>query len=150
MKRRDFPSHIIVHCSDTPPGMDIGAETIRGWHKERGWDDIGYHFVIVRDGGVEQGRAQDMVGVHVKGWNHCSVGICLVGGGSGAFDFTRHQMDSLKALVHRLKNYWPDAVVLGHRDFTTDKTCPNFNVQEWWQEMRWRDEDHVDSAPESA
>ena len=79
--------HIIVHCSYTPPSMDIGAETIREWHtlpkpKGRGWSDIGYHWVIRRNGTVEAGRSEERAGAHAKGYNQDSIGICLIGGKS--------------------------------------------------------------------
>lgn len=160
MKTRDVTSHIVVHCSATHPDTDIGAAEIRELHAGpktsrivwngqtilcKGWDDIGYHFVVRRSGETEIGRDQDVQGAHVLGWNACSVGICLVGGGNGTFDYTRYQMDALKSLVNNLKCYWPDAVVLGHRDFLAGgKSCPNFDVKAWWQELRWRQEDFVD------
>lgn len=79
---------IIIHCAYTPPGMDIGATEIRRWHvEERGWKDIGYHYVVRRDGDVEPGRDLDgdgdvveEVGAHAAGHNAHSIGICLVGG----------------------------------------------------------------------
>ena len=72
---------IVVHCSATTPTMDIGVGTIRGWHVlERGWSDVGYHFVITRDGEVQTGRPIERSGAHAKGFNKHSVGICYVGG----------------------------------------------------------------------
>ena len=68
-----------MHCSDTPPGMNIGAAEIREWHLERDFIDIGYHWVIPRDGSLEQGRPADTVGAHTFGYNSTSVGVCLVG-----------------------------------------------------------------------
>jgi N-acetylmuramoyl-L-alanine amidase len=71
---------LVVHCAATKASMDIGAKEIRRWHKDRGWDDIGYHYVIRRNGDVEIGRPENAVGAHVAGKNSTSVGICLVGG----------------------------------------------------------------------
>src|SRR3546814_3669760 len=72
---------IILHCSYTPPSMDIGAAVIKGWHVDgNGWTDIGYHFVLRRNGAVEEGRPLDVVGAHAKNFNGRSIGICLVGG----------------------------------------------------------------------
>ena len=131
-------TQIVIHASATPPGMDIGAEEIRGWHKQRGWSDIGYHAVIRRNGKVEDGRNIERAGAHVKGHNENSFGICLVGGTSSdasqaEFNFTRHQMASLVRLLDVLKNEFPDAEVLGHRDFPgVAKACPCFNVRAWY------------------
>src|SRR3546814_13006463 len=68
---------IILHCSYTPPSMDIGAAVIKGWHVDgNGWTDIGYHFVLRRNGAVEEGRPLDVVGAHAKNFNGRSIGIC--------------------------------------------------------------------------
>ena len=122
---------IIIHCAATTPDMDIGAEEIDQWHRARGWDGIGYHFVIRRSGLVEEGRSLDKVGAHVRGHNAHSVGICLVGG-KDQFDFTIGQMKSLDSLVHSLLRDYPDATIKGHQDYDTNKECPRFNVQEYF------------------
>ena len=114
----------IVHCSDTPATMDIGVKEIDQWHKERGWKGIGYHYVIRRDGTIEFGRDLDQMGAHTKGHNSDSVGVCLVGGWKGEFNFTIAQLMSLKNLVNILQKE-----VFGHRDFDPSKTCPCFNVK---------------------
>ena len=77
---REETKYIVIHCSQTRPSQDIGAKEIDRWHRERGWLKIGYGKVIKRDGTIEQGRGDDEVQAHVKGYNHCSYGVCLVGG----------------------------------------------------------------------
>ena len=111
---RTSTDYIIVHCSDTPKEMDIGADTIRRWHvEENGWSDIGYHFVIKRDGTVENGRGQDDTGAHARGYNDKSIGICMVGGKPNA-NFTAAQWVSLEDLVKNLWLEYPLAEVVGH------------------------------------
>lgn len=123
---------IVIHCADTPSNMDIGAAEIRIWHvNDNGWSDIGYHWVIRRNGQVEEGRPEDQAGAHVRGHNSDSIGVCLVGG-KGGFNFTRVQMAALEAKVIDLKAKYPDAEVLGHCDLDGSKTCPNFDVPQWW------------------
>lgn len=121
----------IVHCSYTPPEMDIGANEIRRWHKDRGWTDIGYHFVIRRDGTLEAGRPIARRGAHARGHNDDSVGICLVGGQNAAktgpdCNFTLKQYESLRVLKNTLEEQhtltWH-----GHREFSS-KSCPCFDV----------------------
>lgn len=81
MAQRKETKRIVVHCSATTPGMDIGAAEIRDWHvNENSWDDIGYHIVIRRDGTIEMGRQEGAQGAHAAGYNHDSFAICLVGG----------------------------------------------------------------------
>lgn len=123
---------IVIHCADTPSTMDIGVKEIRQWHvKERGWKDIGYHYVIRRNGTVEFGRDLEVVGAHVAGHNTHSIGICLVGGKPKA-NFTLEQWASLAKLVEGLKFTYKNAEVLGHCDLDKNKTCPQFDVRAWW------------------
>lgn len=132
---RTKTDYLVVHCSATPPDMDIGAAEIRRWHVENnGWRDIGYHFVIRRSGALEAGRAIDDVGAHVAGVNDRSIGVCLVGGvdasNKPADNFTAAQRITLDAVLRMLVKAYPGAVVRGHRDFA-NKACPSFDAMEW-------------------
>ncbi len=130
--------YIVVHAADTKPSMDIGVKEIRKWHvEERKWSDIGYHFVIRRDGSIESGRPLDVPGAHVRGFNGVSWGICMVGGmterGTTDSNFTKNQYFSLDILITELLDKAPQARAQGHRDFKgVTKTCPNFNVREFY------------------
>lgn len=132
-------NEIILHCSATPPTMDIGVAEIKRWHtdpppKGRGWNDIGYHFVVRRNGGIENGRPVATPGAHTQGHNANSIGICLVGGtdknGKTEDNFTPMQMQTTERLVRVLKVEYNKATVHGHREFAS-KDCPSFDVQEW-------------------
>lgn len=134
-------NELIVHCADTPAGMDIGADEIRRWHTDpepagNGWSDIGYHYVIRRNGEVEVGRAVEIVGAHCRGSNFNSLGVCLVGGrgetGGADFNFTRAQMDSLETLYADLQDWFAGIKITGHRDHA-GKPCPSFNVTEYFK-----------------
>lgn len=127
---------IIFHCSDTPKEMDIGAEEIRRWHtdpkpKGNGWLDIGYHFVIRRNGLIEVGRPVGIDGAHVKGHNIDTIGICMVGG-KGGVNFTKEQWSAAEELTKKLKDRYPEAEVKGHRDYDDGKDCPFFDAGAWW------------------
>lgn len=137
MHDRIETKYIAIHCSDTPPSMEIGVDEIRSWHvDDNKWSDIGYHYVIKRDGTIENGRDIQKVGAHERRINRTSVAICLVGGKTQNFkepdfNYTDKQMASLRSLVTRLVRYYPKAQVVGHNEFS-EKTCPNFNVPAWW------------------
>ena len=129
---------IVIHCAATKPNQDIGRAEIDRWHRERGCLGIGYHFVIRRNGKVENGRPLEKAGAHVQGLNANSIGICLVGGlnanGQPAPEFTAEQWDALETLVRTLKKQFPDARIAGHNEFAA-KACPSFNVQEWRKDI---------------
>lgn len=132
-KRTDY---LVVHCSATPPNLDIGAAEIRGWHKAKGWADIGYHYVIRRNGIVEAGRPENLVGSHVQGHNSNSLGICMVGGTDARQkpenNYTPEQWASLQTLLTRLFGKYTGAKILGHRDFpAVAKACPCFDAIDW-------------------
>lgn len=121
--------YIVVHCSDSPQGRGDNAATIHAWHKDgNGWSGIGYHFVVLEDGTVERGRPTYWHGAHVKGHNAESIGICLIGVDS----FPREQLMALREQIDRLRYQFPDAAVVGHRNLDKRKTCPNFEVSEWY------------------
>jgi N-acetylmuramoyl-L-alanine amidase len=141
-------SLLVVHCSATPPTMDVGADTIRRWHQEAGYRTIGYHYVIRRSGLVEAGRPVEQVGAHVRGHNANSIGVCLVGGidatGKPESNFTAAQFASLRGLLDGLRKRFPGARICGHRDLSPDKNgdgkidsrdwvkaCPSFDVGVW-------------------
>lgn len=133
-KERKETKHVIVHCAATKPSMDVGVREIRQWHKERGFLDVGYHFIIRRNGTIEDGRDVNQVGAHTVGQNETSVGVCLVGGVDDKLqpqaNFTPQQMATLRKLLGELKVKFPEAVVKGHRDFAA-KACPSFDVKRW-------------------
>lgn len=127
---------IIIHCSATPPKMDIGVAEIRQWHLEKGWADVGYHYVIRRSGNIEPGRPERLIGAHVQGQNSDSIGICMVGGvddkNRPESNFTRSQWAALEHLVTQVLVTYPGAEISGHRDWTDAKACPSFDAKAWW------------------
>lgn len=138
-KARLKTEFLAVHCSATQATQDIGAAEIDRWHRGRGFQCIGYHFVIRRDGRIEEGRSVEKIGAHVEGFNHNSVGICMVGGitkeGKAENNFTPAQFATLKSLLKTLKTQYPAAVIQGHRDFPdVHKDCPSFDVKGWLKE----------------
>lgn len=140
MAKRKETKYIVIHAAATKPSMDIGATEIDKWHRQFGWSRIGYAYVIRRNGEVEEGRGEDEIGAHVKGYNSISVGICMVGGidndGNPEDNYTDHQWYALKGLVERLLDKYPDAEVVGHRDFPdVKKACPCFDVRTWWKKV---------------
>ena len=151
MSRRPFRNRtdfIVWHCAATRPSWNGGAADIDTMHRKNGWDGIGYHFVIRRDGRIETGEDLAKVGAHVQGHNSVSVGVCLVGGvdekGKAENNFTAAQWESAKVLYQLLSLIYREASHCGHRDLSPDKNgdgvikpgewlkmCPCFSVKDW-------------------
>jgi N-acetylmuramoyl-L-alanine amidase len=130
--KRDI-KFIVVHCTATNPSYDFNAKDIEAWHKKLGWSEIGYNYVVLLDGSVEEGRHVDKIPSHVKGYNANSIGIVYVGGvdANQIAKDTRNakQKTSLVAMLKSLRKLYPTAKILGHRDFPkVAKACPCFNA----------------------
>lgn len=126
-------NEVIVHCAATPEGKDYTVDDIRAWHKLRGFSDIGYHYVIYRDGRVMVGRPVGQVGAHVEGHNTGTIGISYVGGvsadGKTAKDTrTSAQRSSMLWLVDQLCRKFSIGKVTGHNQYAA-KACPSFDVR---------------------
>lgn len=133
---------IVVHHAGFPDGdKDSSAEDIHKFHQEvNGWAGIGYHYVIRKDGTIEQGRRPKAVGAHALHHNKNSVGICV----AGNFEIAKpndKQMDSLKLLTAWLcQKYSLDpmrkGVIVGHRNLN-DTDCPGKNLYCRLEELRY-------------
>lgn len=139
--------YLVVHCTATREGQEISVQQIRDWHvKGRGWSDIGYHYIIDIDGNVHEGRPVTRQGAHVKGYNKKSIGIVYVGGVDKNMTPKDTRTDAQKAeletLLCKLKEFYPNAEIKGHRDFSPDrnnngiiepfewtKVCPCFDAE---------------------
>ena len=128
MRRIDL---IVVHCTATPAGRDVTAADVDLWHRRRGFDSIGYHYLVRLDGRIERGRPESAVGAHCLGHNTRSIGVCYAGGCDErmqpADTRTPEQRRALFRLLSELKLRYPDAQIRGHRDFAA-KGCPSFDA----------------------
>lgn len=153
MTERKVTEYIIIHYSATPPSMDVDVTDIDRWHRDRGWNGCGYHYIVKRDGTVQEGRNINDVGAHTKGHNHNSVGVCLVGGvlendySKPQLNFTPEQWKALHRVVHVLSSEYPEAQVAGHKEFSPTH-CPGFHVREWWANAVGREDEKIDAIAE--
>ncbi len=130
---------IIVHCAATPEGKDFTVQHIDGWHRQRGFRCIGYHYVIYRDGSVHCGRPESQVGAHCTDHNANSIGVCYIGGcaadGKTPKDTrTDAQKAALLKLLRELKAKYTVAAIHGHRDFA-NKACPSFDATKEYKDL---------------
>lgn len=127
-------NRIILHCSATPEGKDYTVADIDRWHKANGWQGIGYHYVVYRDGSVHNGRDLAVAGAHTSGYNKNSIGVCYIGGvaadGKTPKDTrTPAQRRALRVLVESLQKQFPQATIHGHYEFAA-KACPSFKIED--------------------
>lgn len=137
---------IILHCTATRPEWMDGRQTadkvaeVRRWHKARGWRDIGYHFLIDRNGTIASGRPLGETGAHTIGRNSGTIGVALIGGhGAAATDkfeqhFTGAQDVALRQLIAALNAQFGPLAISGHNQWAA-KACPGFNVSEWERKL---------------
>ncbi len=123
---------LIVHCTATPEGKDYTVSTIRQWHLQRGFSDIGYHYVIHLDGSISKGRDESIIGAHCTGHNTYSIGVCYIGGckadGKTPKDTrTNAQKQALLDLLKKLKDKYKGVSVHSHKDYA-NKACPSFDA----------------------
>ena len=140
-EERPTTEMVVIHHSGFPDGdKDSSAEEIHKYHQEvNGWAGIGYHYVIRKDGTIEQGRKPLAVGAHAYKHNKNSVGICV----AGNFDVAKiksAQLDSLKLLTAWLcqkykLNPMKEGVIVGHRNLN-DTSCPGDNLYKKLGEIR--------------
>lgn len=135
--------YIVLHCTAGPRNQPT-AEILNYWKKHNGWKNPGYHFLISEDGSIENLFPIEKISNGVAGYNSVSVHICYKGGANAIDNRTDKQVQSQLKLVMEMKAKFPNAVVLGHRDFSTDtngnglidrwewiKACPSFDVRDW-------------------
>ena len=135
-------THIVVHYSATYADQDLTVKDIDKMHRDRGWQMVGYHYVIRRDGTIERGRPESMVGAHVGNQNTGKLGICCIGGleratgpNKGVDNRTPQQVESLIKLIRDVLKRHPGAQVVGHRDLAPTQ-CPGFDVPAWWAKVQ--------------
>ena len=128
--------YIVLHCSATRSTQDYNPEALERDHRARGFRGIGYHYYVRRSGEVIPCRPLDQIGAHVRGYNHCSWGVCYEGGldeaGRPADTRTPKQRASLLRLLMQLKDYAPQAHILGHRDLSPDRNGDGHITSEEW------------------
>ena len=130
-------NEIIIHCTDTEEGKNYTIDDVRQWHtlpppKGRGWSDVGYHYLIYRNGSVVAGRDVDQAGAHCKGHNSYSIAVCYVGGrgrdGKCRDTRTLQQRAAMANLLIELRMRYPQAVIVGHSFWDPSKECPCFDA----------------------
>ena len=133
---------LVIHCSAVKPDQTSSAAQIDTWHRrDRHYKfGIGYHYVVRRDGQIEPGRPEWMVGAHCKNHNAHSLGICYEGGlnarGQPADTRTLAQKLAMLQLLEVLHRKYPKALIVGHHDLNPQKDCPCFDAVKEYAELQ--------------
>ncbi|MBO4718301.1 MAG: N-acetylmuramoyl-L-alanine amidase [Prevotella sp.] len=133
---------IVIHCSAVRPDQTSSAAQINKWHRrDNHWLRIGYHYVIRRNGEIEQGRPEYMVGAHCLHHNAHSIGVCYEGGldirGQPADTRTEAQKSAMRQLLEDLHRRYPRALILSHNDLDPTRDCPGFkNVAQEYADLQ--------------
>ncbi len=131
MKPLSSVKRLIIHHSASP--RETTVETLRGWHRERGFSDIGYHRVIDGQARLHATRELTVQGAHALGANHDSWGICVMGDNTREDRrWTEAQIEALSRFIDAACELVPGLVFCGHRDAAGGKTateCPGLDVR---------------------
>ena len=136
LETNNFPTEIYVHHSggtDANLLADTSEHTAKAmelWHLGKGWDGLGYHYVIHKDGTVWKGRPEHRNGAHARGYNTKSIGICLAGN-FDATDPTAEQTESLRKLMLDIKTRHDIKKINPHRHYA-NKTCYGNRLSDTW------------------
>jgi hypothetical protein len=134
---------IILHFSAIQPErmgnapLSAKLAEIRRWHmRDRGWRNIGYHWLIDFDGQRAAGRPEIDIGAHVVDHNQGTIGVCLIGGHGADADnkFAEHfisaQARTVRGLIAGIRSRTQLATVTGHNTYAA-KSCPGVRVAGW-------------------
>ena len=131
--------YIVLHCTATQPTATIEG-IMRYWFEEKGWKSPGYHYMIKASGETVSTYPIDKISNGVKGYNKNSIHISYIGGidkkGKPQDTRTQKQIGAQIAILGILKKEFPNAAVVGHRDFpNVAKACPSFDVKTWLESI---------------
>lgn len=128
-RQRPQTRRLIVHCSHTGPDIPRLTEHLRAKGRALGLLEVGYHFIIERDGWLDQTRDMEVMGSHAPGNNHDSVGVCLALRGHGEYP-TDAQRRTLRHLLSAIREAHPQVGLWGHDEISRFKpghdACPGF------------------------
>lgn len=123
---------LVVHHSASPRDTTT-RDMIDRWHKERKFNQIGYHQVIEGNGRIVAGRPESIEGAHAKGANHGSLGVCVVGNFENEQPNEMQITSLVKVLAGWCKTHGlSQDDIYGHYNVpggTTATACPGKNLK---------------------
>ena len=130
LSNRPATDFIVIHHTGSGQDIDAGVATIHQWHLANGWAGIGYHYVIRKDGTIEEGRPHWTIGSHCFGQNSNSIGLHISGDFTNAYP-TNEQIEACAMLLANICSDYGLPIdnqhIYGHRDFN-NTDCPGDNL----------------------
>ena len=121
MSGRSGTDYLVIHHAEAE---HCTVEEVHRWHLQNGWSGIGYHFFVRKNGEIYRGRPLGKIGAHAHGYNNCSVGVCFEGAYHTADKvMPEKQMEAGRELLEYLREQYPQAKTVGHRDLMAT-SCP--------------------------
>ena len=131
LQNRSSTDGIVIHHTGNGEDCDPDAVEINKWHQAQGWTCIGYHYVIRKDGTVEQGRPHWTIGAHCEGDNYHTIGIHFSGDFMEDRQPTEAQLISGAQLIANICTDYGIPIdsdhIKGHRDYMAT-SCPGDNL----------------------
>jgi hypothetical protein len=138
-------TEVVVHWTDTYSNANIGSEELNRTHLVLGFNGIGYHYVIRRDGSLQRGRPVNIQGQHAErnGHDRFSIGLAFVGGLNcpsetpnpgdyrSAKSLTRAQMNTFEQFCRAFYLEYPGGQIIGHNEIDPNEVDPGFEVIEY-------------------
>ena len=128
MKPLKVVKYLVVHCVANRCDKPFSVESLINTGKQK-WGQVSYHWYVRRNGDIIPLLPESVQGIHVKGYNWCSLGIVYEGGldeqGHPADTRTEAQKHALYELLKDLTAEYPYARIMGHCEFPrVNKKCP--------------------------
>jgi N-acetylmuramoyl-L-alanine amidase len=123
-KPQRWVNKVFIHCSASDNLRHDNIKTITSWHLQRGFNEIGYHYYINKDGIIFAARDIEKTPAAQEGHNTGSIAICL----GGLNKFSDAQFSSLVKLCTAIKEQISHVTFHGHCE-VSKKSCPNFDYK---------------------
>lgn len=117
---------VFIHCSASDNPKHDNVKTIDSWHRNRGFNGIGYHYYIDKLGKLHIGRDINRVPAAQAGNNRGTIAICV----GGLDHFTLAQMNTLLDLCTEINIAYENRVTFHGHCEVSNKSCPVFDYRE--------------------
>lgn len=131
---------IVLHCTATQPNVSVD-NIKRYWREELKWKNPGYHYLVKPSGEIVKLQDENKIANGVAGNNEHSIHLSYIGGidkaGKPKDTRSRAQETAMFNKIVELTERYPNAKVVGHRDFPgVKKACPSFDAKKWLAEYQ--------------